>query len=39
MTVTINREQRLYVIKIGAGYTCLGFDVAEKRRRAYCEED
>lgn len=32
---SINAEQRLYVLKCGAGYTCLGFDVAEKRRKAY----
>lgn len=30
----INREQRMYVIPCGNGFTCLGFDVAERRRRA-----
>lgn len=30
----INREQGLYVLKSGGGFTCLGFDVAETRRRA-----
>lgn len=29
--VTINEEQRLYVIPCGKGYTCLGFDVCERR--------
>ncbi len=27
MTITINTDQRLYVITCGGGYTCLGFDV------------
>jgi transposase InsO family protein len=31
---SINRAQRLYVLKTGSGFSCLGFDVAEKRRRA-----
>jgi hypothetical protein len=31
---SINAEQRLYVIPSGEGYTCLGFDVAERKRRA-----
>lgn len=26
MTVTINQEQRLFVIKSGSGYSCFGFD-------------
>ena len=34
MLHSINRAQRLYVLKAGSGFTCLGFDVAEKRRRA-----
>lgn len=34
MLHSINRDQRLYVLKSGGGFTCLGFDVAEKRRRA-----
>jgi len=32
--VIVNQEQRLYVIPASHGYTCLGFDVAESRRRA-----
>lgn len=32
---SINAEQRLYVLNCGSGFTCLGFDVAEKRRKAY----
>lgn len=32
---SINAEQRLYVLNCGAGFTCLGFDVAETRRKAY----
>lgn len=27
---SINKEQRLYVIECGKGYTCLGFDVCRK---------
>ena len=34
MLHSINRAQRLYVLKAGSGFSCLGFDVAEKRRRA-----
>lgn len=30
-TMTINREQRLYVEELSKGYTCLGFDVAFER--------
>ena len=30
-TMTINREQRLYVEELDKGYTCLGFDVAFER--------
>lgn len=33
--VTANHDQRLYVIRSGNGFSCLGFDVAEKRRKAY----
>lgn len=36
--VTINEEQRLYVIPCGEGYTCLGFDVCEKRTVALARE-
>jgi len=33
--LTINREARLYVFPCGSsGYSCLGFDVAERRMRA-----
>jgi len=35
--VTINAEQRLYVIPSGAGYSCLGFDVAEERLAAVAD--
>ena len=31
----INQEQRLYVLPCGKGYSCLGFDVAERWRRGY----
>lgn len=34
MLNSINRTQRLYVMKAGHGYSCLGFDVCEKRRAA-----
>lgn len=34
MTITINQEQRLYVIPDGYGYSCLGFDVCERRTAA-----
>jgi len=34
MSVTINHEARLYVIPCGRGFTCLGFDVADRRARA-----
>ncbi len=34
-TVTANHDQRLYVIPCGNGVSCLGFDVAETRRKAY----
>lgn len=30
----INRTKKLYVLPSGAGYSCLGFDVAERKRRA-----
>ena len=30
----INRTQRLYVLPCGNGFTCLGFDYAERRRLA-----
>ena len=34
MLHSINTDQRLYVIKAGHGYSCLGFDVADKKTRA-----
>ena len=34
---SINHQQRLYVLNCGEGYTCLGFDVAERWRRGYLE--
>lgn len=33
--VTLNAEQRLFVINAGGGYTCLGFDVVFKRLAQY----
>jgi hypothetical protein len=35
--VTINKDQELYVIPSGKGFTCLGFDVCLDRSRAYAE--
>ena len=35
--VTINREQRLYVIPCAAGFSCLGFDVCRKRCKRLVE--
>lgn len=31
--ITINHDQRLYVIHTGNGYSCLGFEFAERRRK------
>ena len=28
---SINKEQKLYVLKCGSGFSCLGFDVVKKR--------
>ena len=36
--VTLNEDQRLYVIPCGEGYTCLGFDVCERRTVALARE-
>jgi len=36
--VTVNKEQRLYVIPEECGFTCLGFDVCEKRTVALAAE-
>lgn len=33
-----NSDQRLFVIRSGNGYTCLGFDVCEKRTRKLITE-
>ena len=35
--ILINKAQRLYVIKAGGGYTCLGFDVCHEQGRRYAE--
>lgn len=35
--VTINAEQRLYVIRNSHGYSCLGFDYLESRMAGYVE--
>ena len=32
--VTVNKEQGLYVIPEGPGYSCLGFEVADREARA-----
>jgi len=37
-TVTINNDQKLFVIPCGGGYSCLGFDVLEKRALALGSE-
>tara|TARA_R110000787_G_scaffold42334_4_gene104126 strand:+ start:4147 stop:4602 length:456 start_codon:yes stop_codon:yes gene_type:complete len=34
MNHTINHQARLYVMPCGRGFTCLGFDVADRRARA-----
>ncbi|KAB3178557.1 hypothetical protein F9047_11585 [Escherichia coli] len=34
MLHSINKEQRLYVMPCGNGFTCYGFDVLDKRARA-----
>lgn len=36
--VTVNNDQRLYVIPCGNGYSCLGFDVCERRSKALAAE-
>lgn len=36
--ITINEEQRLYVIPCAGGYSCLGFDVAFERATRYASE-
>ena len=33
----INLEQKLYVLPCGKGFSCLGFDVAEKKRVVYMQ--
>ena len=37
-TVTINNEQRLYVIQSGSGYSCYGFDVLARKTSALRKE-
>lgn len=37
MEVTINQEQRLFVIPSGDGYSCLGFDLAFKKLKQLIE--
>lgn len=36
--VTVNKEQQLYVIRCGKGYTCLGFNVAFDKATAIAKE-
>jgi hypothetical protein len=36
--VTLNAEQRLYVIPCGGGYSCLGFDVCDRQAKALALE-
>jgi len=36
--VTVNLSQKVYVIPEGDGYSCLGFDVCEKRAKALYAE-
>ena len=36
--VTINKKQKLYVIRLGDSYSCYGFDVVIKRRNALAQE-
>lgn len=35
---SINRQQRLYVLTCGTGFSCLGFGVCEDRKRALAAE-
>lgn len=37
MNITINQEQRLFVLPSGGGYSCLGFDVVFKRLKQYAQ--
>lgn len=34
----LNKEQRLFVLNLGNHYTCLGFDVLDKRARKLADE-
>lgn len=34
---SVNPDTKMYTIREGSGYSCLGFDVCEKRTRAYIE--
>lgn len=35
---SINNEQKLFVLKCGDGFSCLGFDVCDRRNRAIRKE-
>lgn len=37
-TVSLNKEQKLYVLACGGGYSCLGFDVCYNRAHALNKE-
>ena len=37
-TITVNQDQRVYVIPSNGGYSCLGFDIAESRIAALLAE-
>ncbi len=36
--ITVNKEQKLYVIPCGKGYTCLGFEVCKNRVQKLADE-
>lgn len=36
--VTVNKEQKLYVLASNGGYSCLGFSVVERKVKALCIE-
>lgn len=39
MNISINRQQKLFVLPVnGGGYSCLGFDVCEERMRGLATE-
>lgn len=35
--ITLNTDQRLFVIPCGSGFSCLGFDVCRNRAASYCQ--